>query len=64
MQSKNCCLIGTIVVVPDVNGCVVKNFPVAVPAAVDRGTATSWMVSADLAKNLVFAILPQVQLQV
>lgn len=53
-----------IVVVPDVDGCVVQNFSVTVPAAVDGGTATSRMVSTDLAKDLVFAILPQVQLQV
>lgn len=50
--------------VPDVDGRVVQDFAVTVPAAVGGGTATSRMVSTDLAEDLVFAILPQVQLQV
>lgn len=50
--------------VPDVDGRLVQDFTIAVPAAVGRGTATSRVVSTDLAKDLAFAILPQVHLQV
>lgn len=50
--------------VPDVNGCVGQDFAVAVPAAVGGGAPASRVVSTDLAENLVFAVLPQVQLQV
>lgn len=50
--------------VPDVDGRVGQDLAVAVPAAVGGGTAASWVVSADLAKNLPLAALQQVQLQV
>lgn len=51
-------------VVPDVDGRVRQDLAVAVPAAVGGRTATSWVVSADLAEDLPFAVLLQVQLQV
>lgn len=41
-----------------------QDFPVAVPAAVGGGAPASRVVSADLAEDLAFAVLPQVQLQV
>lgn len=41
-----------------------QNLAVAVPAAVGGGAATSRVVSADVAEDLPFAVLPQVQLQV
>lgn len=47
----------------DIDGCVGQNLAVAVPAAVGGGTAASRMVSADLAEDLAFAMLSQVQLQ-
>lgn len=50
--------------VPDIDGCVCQDFAVAVPAAVGGSTATSRVVSADLAEDLAFAVLLQVQLQV
>lgn len=50
--------------VPDVNGRVGQDFAVAVPAAVGGGASTSRVVSTDLAEDLVFAVLPKVQLQV
>lgn len=50
--------------VPDVNGCVGQDFAVAVPAAVGGGAPTSRVVSTDLAEDLAFAVLPEVQLQV
>lgn len=49
---------------PDVDGCVVQDLAVAVPAAVGGGAATSRMISADLAEDLALAGFPQVQLQV
>lgn len=52
------------VVVPDINGRVSQDLAIAVPAAVGGGTAACRVVSADLAENLVFAGLSQVQLQV
>lgn len=52
------------VVVPDVNGRVGQDLAIAVPAAVGGRTAASRVVSADLAENLAFAVLVQVQLQV
>lgn len=50
-------------VVPDVDGRVGQDLAVAVPAAVGGSTATSWVVSADLAEDLAFAALLQVELQ-
>lgn len=50
--------------VPDVDGRVGQDLAVAVPAAVGGGTAASRMVSADLAEDLAFAVLSQLQLQV
>lgn len=50
--------------IPDINGCVVQDLAIAVPAAVGGGAATSRMVSTDLAEDLVFAMFSQVQLQV
>lgn len=50
--------------VPHVDGRVRQDLAIAVPAAVGGTAATSWVVSADLAKDLVFAGLLQVQLQV
>lgn len=50
--------------VPDIDGCVVQDFAVAVPAAVGGGASASRVVSAYLTKDLMFAILAQVQLQV
>lgn len=47
----------------DVDGRVGQDLAVAVPAAVGRRTATSWVVSADLAEDLVFAVPLQIQLQ-
>lgn len=49
---------------PDVNGRVGQDFAVAVPAAVGGGAPASRVVSTDLAEDLAFAALPQVQLQV
>lgn len=48
----------------DVDGRVGQDLPIAVPAAVGGGTAASRMISADLAEDLAFATLPQIQLQV
>lgn len=45
----------------DVDGRVGQNLAVAVPAAVGGGAAASRVVSADLAEELVFAVLLQVQ---
>lgn len=45
-------------VVPDVDGRVGQDFAVAVPAAVGGAASTSRVVSADLAEDLPFAILP------
>ena len=50
--------------VPDVDGRVGQDLAVAVPAAVGGGTATSRVVLADVAEDLAFAVLLQVQLQV
>lgn len=50
--------------VPDINGRVGQDFAVAVPAAVGGGAPASRVVSTDLAEDLAFAVLPQVQLQV
>lgn len=50
--------------VPDVDGGVRQDLAIAVPAAVGGSTATSWVVSADMAEDLPFAVLLQVQLQV
>ena len=51
-------------VVPNVDGRVGQDLAIAVPAAVGGGTAASRVVSADLAEDLAFAMLLQVQLQV
>lgn len=50
--------------VPDVDGRMVEDFAVAVPAAVGGGTAAGRVISTDLAKDLMFSILSQVQLEV
>lgn len=50
--------------VPDVDGRVGQDLAVAVPAAVGGGAAAGRVVSADLAEDLVFAVLPQVQVRV
>ena len=52
------------VAVPDIDGGVGQDLAVTVPAAVGGGTATGRVVSADLAEDLAFAGLAQVQLQV
>lgn len=44
--------------VPDVDGRVGQDFAVAVPAAVGGGAAAGRVVSADLAEDLAFAVLP------
>lgn len=41
-----------------------QDLAIAVPAAVGGCAATSWVVFADLAEDLPFAVLLQVQLQV
>jgi len=43
--------------VPDVDGGVGQDLAIAVPAAVGGCTTTSWVVSADLAEDLAFAVL-------
>lgn len=50
--------------VPDVDGCVGQDLAVAVPAAVDGSAAAGRVVSADLAEDLAFAVLVQVQVRV
>lgn len=46
---------------PDVDGRVVQDFAVAVPAAVSGRAATCRMVAANLAEDLVLAVVAQVQ---
>lgn len=41
-----------------------QDLAVAVPAAVGGGTAAGRMVAANLAEELVFAVLPHVQVRV
>lgn len=48
----------------DIDGCVAQDLAIAVPAAVGGSATTSRVVSADLAEDLVFAVLQQVQLQI
>lgn len=48
--------------VPDIDGCVGQDLTITVPAAIGAGTATSGVVSADLAENLPFAVPQQLQL--
>lgn len=62
--SSSYCQINSLKNIPDVNGGVCQDLAVAVPAAVGGSTATGRVVPADLAKDLAFANLPQIQFQV
>lgn len=54
-------LLGNAPAAPDVDGRVVEDLAVAVPAAVGGGAAAGRVVSADLAEDLVLAAVAQVQ---